>query len=225
VPATLQAAFVFALLISPGFVLLQGYRRGRSYTTPDRDLYVLAQAIVISLGWLAAVWLLLLLVGDPVKHWGLVPRDGMLLEQHRSGIALLVLGVEFGPFALGLGAGAAVNALQGVEVARTLLGWTGLFEPPTAWEHAWKEALSRATTPGGQQAIDLSVRLKGGGVIEGSYGERSRADLSPRPSRQIFLETAYGMDDTETPPRLLGDGSIGGVFIDASEIASVYFKS
>jgi len=223
VPSSFQAAVVFALFISPGFVLVQGYRRSRACTVPDRDLYALAQAVVASLGWPAAVWLLLTLLGDPILRWGLVPENDRLLERHRTVLALLLLGVEFIPFALGLVAGSAVNTLQNVERARLLLGWTGIFEPPTAWEQAWNEAASRANVS--SQSIDVSVRLKRGGVVEGRYGGASRADLSPRPTHQLFLETAYGLDDSDTPATLLGDGTIGGVFIDASEIAAIYFKS
>jgi len=225
VPSTFQAALVFALLISPGFVLVQGYRRGRTYTVPDRDLYALAQAVVASLGWLAVVWLLLLLFGDPILRWGLAPQNDSLLERHRGELALLLLGIEFVPFVLGLAAGSTVNTLQRSERARSLLGWTGIFEPPTAWDQAWNEAASRAKMSSPQQSIDVSVRLKGGGIVEGRYGSASRADLSPRPTHQLFLETAYGLDDSETPATLLGDGTIGGVFIDASEIAAIYFKS
>jgi hypothetical protein len=225
VPSTLQAAVIFALLISPGYVLLQGYRRARSYSVPDRDLYVLAQAVVASLAWLASIWFVLSVIGDPLAHWGLLPRDSHLLASHQAGVALLVLSVELVPFLVGLLAGSALNRLQGVERARGLLGWTGIFEPPTAWEQAWNEAAARVDPGGGLQAIDVSVRLKGGGLVRGRYGSSSRADLSPRPSHQIFLETAYGLDDSEVPARVVGDGTIGGVFIDASEIATIYFNS
>jgi hypothetical protein len=225
-PSTFQAALVFALLIAPGYVLIEGYRHGRSYSAPDRDLYVLAQAVVASLGWVASVWLFLSLVGDPVSSWGIMPENGTRLAEHHSAVALLVLGIEFAPFALGLLVGFVVNALQGTERAHVLFGWTGLLEPPTAWEHAWNEAASRVGIAAGQQQkIDVSVRLKGGGLVRGSYGAGSRADLSPRPTHQLFLETAYGLDDSELPARIVGDGTIGGVFIDASEIATIYFNS
>ncbi len=224
-PATFQAALVFALLVAPGYLLVQGYRHGRSYSAPDRDLYVLAQAIVASLGWVASIWFVLSLVGDPISTWGILPENNERLAEHQPAIALLVLGVELVPFAVGLLIGFIVNALQGAERAHVLLGWTGLFEPPTAWEHAWGEAASRLATGAGQQTIDVSVRLKGGGMVRGSYGAGSRADLSPRPGHQLFLETAFGLDDTELPAKLVGDGTIGGVFIDASEIATIYFNS
>jgi hypothetical protein len=221
VPPTLQAALVFALLVSPGFVLVQGYRRGRTHTLPDRDLYVLAQAVVASLGWLAVVWLLQSRVGDPISSWGLVPQNDVLLEQHREALALLLLAIEFMPFGFGLMAGFVINALQRLDRARFLLGWTGIFEPPTAWEQAWNAAHFRASTSSAQQPIDVSVRLKAGGVVVGRYGSASRADLSPRLSHQLFLETAYGLDDSGSPVTSLGDGTIGGVFIDASEISAV----
>jgi hypothetical protein len=220
VPSTFQAALIFALLISPGYVLIQGYRRGRSYSIPDRDLYVLAQAVVASLGWVAAIWFLQSLAGNPISHWGVVPQDNLLLSRHQAGIALLVLGVEFAPFPLGLTAGLVVDALQSNDSVRAGLHWTGLFEPPTAWEHAWNEAARRAENSG-QGWFDISIRLKSGAVITGRYGAKSRADLSPHPAHQIFLETAYGPDGEGASE----DGTIGGVFIDASEIATIYFAS
>jgi hypothetical protein len=223
-PAAADAALVVALLVSPGFMLLQGYRRGRAYTVPDRDLYVLAQAVVASLGWLALVWLVLLFVGDPVKNWGLLPTNNDLLERHRGVIALLVLGVELVPFALGLLAGFLANIVQAIAWARAAFSWTGFFEPPTAWEYAWGEAASRAERSGSGW-IAVSVRLKSGAIVEGRYGAQSRADLSPRPHHHVFIETAYGLDDAQTPTKQLGDGTIGGVFIDASEIATIYFQS
>jgi len=224
-PSTLEAALIFALLISPGYVLLQGYRRARSYSVPDRDLYVLAQAIVASLAWIASVWIVLSAAGDPVSGWGIVPENDNRLTAHQTTIALLVLGVELVPFAVGSLAGFVVNALQRAERAHMLLGWTGLFEPPTAWEHAWNEAAARLSSDAAQQTVDVSVRLRSGGIVRGSYSGGSRVDFSPRPHHQIFLETAYGLDDSELPPKLTGDGTIGGVFIDASEIATIYFNS
>jgi|ERR1041385_8143934 hypothetical protein len=224
-PSTLQAALVLVLLIAPGYVLLQGYRRARSYSVPDRDLYVLAQAVVAGLGWIASVWLVLSLVGLPLSQWGLLPEKNRLLEAHQAAIALLVLGIEFLPFALGLLAGFTINWLQSAQRARLVLGWTGIFESPTAWEQAWNEAAARAGAVGGSRTIEVGVRLKCGEFVRGRYGSSSRADLSPRPSHQLFLETAYGLDDKQTPARLVGDGTIGGVFIDASEISTIYFNS
>ena len=221
----MQAAIVFALLISPGYLLLQGYRRSRSYTLPDKDLYVVAQSVVASLAWLSWVWLALLPLGDPVDHWGLVPQNGALLERHRATVAALFVGLEFGPFIIGVVAGRIVNLLHGTEQARRILSWTGLFEAPTAWDHAWNQAAARATAPGGAPTIDVRICLRTGGVVEGRYGAGSRADLSPRVNHQVFLETAYGVDDSSGERRLLGDGTIGGVYIDASEITSIYFKS
>src|ERR1700727_187928 len=219
-----QAVLLFALLVSPGFVLVQGYRRGRSYTVPDRDLYVLAQAVVASLGWLAIVWLLLLVVGDPLRQWGIVPENTRLLMKHQGASVALLLGVEFAPFGLGLASGSVVDTLQDIAWARSYFKWTGLFEPPTAWDQAWNGEGSQASTSS-EQSIDVSVRLKGGGVVEGRYGRASRAHLSPRPDHQLFVETGKGLEDRETSSVWLGDGTIGGVFIDASEIAAIYFKS
>jgi len=206
-------------------MLIQGYRRGRAHTLPDRDLYVLAQAVVTSFAWLAIVWLVLLAAGNPIEHWGLVPWKPGQLEANRGAIAGLALGVELIPFGIGLGAGSLLETLRKLERARGLLGWTGLFEPPTAWEQAWAVAETRVASNPSQTSIEVSIRLRDGSLVEGRYGEISRADLSPRPRHQLYLETAYGVDDRQIPPRLLGDGKTGGVFIDASEIVAVYFKS
>lgn len=224
-PETINTALAISLFVAPGYVLIQGYRQGRSWTPPDKDLYVLAQAVVASVGWLALVAVTLSIVGQPLKHWGVLPQNPAELEKHIPAVALLVLGIEFVPFVLGVAWGLVVNSLQRIERAHFLLRWTGIFEPPTAWEQAWSEAVARSEGAPGQQSIDVRVLLKSGGVIEGRYGSASRADLSPRRTHQIYLETGYGLDDRSDPPRLLGDGTIGGVFIDASEIATVYFKS
>jgi hypothetical protein len=225
VPETVQAALVVSLLIAPGYVLIQGYRQGRSWTPPDKDLYVLAQAVVGSLGWLAFVGVVLSFYGSPLKDLGLLPQNAAIVERHLAAVSLLVFGIELLPFPLGVVVGLIVNALQGVDRAYALLRWTGIFEPPTAWEQAWSEAVARAEGSSAQRPIEVQVLLKSGIVIEGRYGSASRADLSPRPGHQLYLETGYGVDERSGEPQLLGDGTIGGVFIDASEIATVYFKS
>lgn len=224
-PATFQAALILALFIAPGYVLIQGYRQGRTYSPPDKDLYVLAQAVVASLGWLAVAGLVLSLFGDPMRNWGLMPQNTRLLEQHVRAVTLLVLAIEFAPFALGVATGSVVNALQGVQRAHALLNWTGIFEPPTAWEQAWSKAAARAKSTSDKEPIAVRVHLKGGEIVEGLYGGDSRADLSPRPGHHLYLETAYGLEVGEAMAAKPEDGTIGGVFIDGSEIATIYFKS
>ncbi len=39
-PASVEAAAIFSLLIVPGYSFLAGYRLGRSHTLPEKDLYV-----------------------------------------------------------------------------------------------------------------------------------------------------------------------------------------
>jgi hypothetical protein len=226
VPASLQAAVVFALLIAPGFLLVQSYRRGRTYSLPARDLYVLAQAVVASLAWITFVWLLLRILGDPLRRWGVLPWKSELLVKHGTPAALLLLMVEFAPVVVGAVGGYLMNRVQATAGAQRIVSWTGVGESPTAWEHAWNEARSRAVArPTGRQYVDVSISLKAGDRVQGRYGALSRADLAPRPSRHVFVETGYGIAESESGARLSGDGTIGGVYVDGSEIAAVYFES
>ncbi|HET7574289.1 MAG TPA: hypothetical protein VFJ99_04165, partial [Solirubrobacterales bacterium] len=55
-PSTLESLAVFAAAIAPGYGLISGYQHQRSYSSPERDLHLLAQALVVSPGWIALTW-------------------------------------------------------------------------------------------------------------------------------------------------------------------------
>ncbi|HKG02743.1 MAG TPA: DUF6338 family protein [Conexibacter sp.] len=223
---SLQAAVLFALLIAPGFLLVQSYRRGRSYSLPSRDLYVFAQAVVASLAWLAVIWFALQLFDDPLWRWGIFPWRIETFVKHEAAAAGLLLVIVFLPVVIGTVGGRLMNRLQSNTTFQQIQRWAGLGESPTAWEHAWNEARGRASTrPSGRQYIDVSIRMKGGDRGQGRYGALSRADLAPRPSRHVYVETGYGVDDGSPAANLQGDGTIGGVYVDGSEIAAIYFES
>src|SRR5256885_3654093 len=100
-PTSLEAALVFSVLIVPGLLLIGGYNRTRAHTVPRRDLYVLAQAVAVSLAWLPAVWLL---GGREVVDWA----EARTLRSHDGGLIRIVLFNLGVPLVVGLLAGQAV---------------------------------------------------------------------------------------------------------------------
>jgi len=219
-PDTVVALAVFMLAIAPGFLAVRGYSRRRYRTVPDRDLYAVAQAVVVSAMWLALVWLILLKVGDPIRAWGLIPNDTGAIRSHQAAIVGLGFAVVTLPYGLGLTAAYLVDRLEGVrsEGAWRRIRRTGLVRPPTAWDRAWLTFRRR------QGAGQVVVRLKNGLVIRGGYGKRSQADLSPSP-HQLFLESGFGYAEGEDGDavEVEAEGS-AGIFIEGSEIAAIYFQ-
>lgn len=220
VPDTFAAVAIFSLAIAPGFLAIRGYSRRRYRTTPDRDLYAVAQAIVVSAVWLGVAWLALLGAGDPAKDWGLIPHDGMILEAHKADVVILGLAVLTLPYGFGVIAAWLVNKLEGVrgEKAWRFIRMTGLVRPPTAWDRAW------LTFNRHQGAGQVVVRLKNGLVVRGGYGKSSQADLSPSP-HQLFLESGFGYAEGEEGELVAmeAEGS-AGIFIEGSEILAIYFQ-
>lgn len=203
-PASLEAALVFSVLIVPGLLLIAGYNRIRVHTLPRRDLYVLAQAVAVSLAWLPAVWLL---GGREVVDWA----DAGTLRSHDGEVIRIVLVNLAAPLVVGLLAGQAVEwvgARPWGKLSRTV-GWTGIFEPPTAWEAAWQLALE------GEWAA-VEITLKDGQRFNVLFDDGSRVGLSPGP-RYLFFDTEY---------RFEADGTVAveeheGIFIDATEVVSI----
>lgn len=215
-----MAVAVFILAIAPGFLAVRGYSRRRYRSLPDRDLYALAQAIVISAIWLSGVWLLLLLLGDPIERWGIMPSSSVVRQEHRADIVLVGLLVMLLPYGIGMTAAAVVDKLEGTK-SDAIWKWvrrTGLVRPPTAWDRAWLRFIRQ------QGSGQVIVRLKSGLVVRGGYGRHSSADLSPSP-HQLFLESGYAYtegDDGET----VEVEAVGraGIFIEGSEIVAIYFQ-
>jgi uncharacterized protein DUF6338 len=220
-----EAAIVFGLVVAPGYLLVHGYRRLGTYSLPSRDLYALAQAVVVSLAWLVVVWLVLLWLGDPIHRWGVIPRNTTNLDRHRSDLALLIAAMVFPPYFLGLAAGAAIRGLQESERAERLLGWTGLFEPPTAWDRAWSTAKAAIKDkPDGSRYVDVTVHLKSGTVVTGRWGGSGDTDLWPKTDHNIYFASGYGVATDDSGETRLDRGR-HGVFVDASDVAAVYFTS
>jgi hypothetical protein len=220
VPDTLEAITVFMLAVAPGFLAVRGFSRRRYRTVPDRDLYALAAAAVISAVWLGLVWLALLSFGDPLKAWGILPTDSKLLADHRADAVLLALGVIWTPYVIGI---LFAAALDRVELTKNEWLWrqmrrAGFFRAPTAWDRGWSRFRRKRGGVG-----NVMISLKSGLVIRGGFGSSSQVDLSPNPA-QVYLEQGFGYwaDDDGKISRLDGDGP-GGVIVRGDDIRAVYF--
>jgi hypothetical protein len=216
-----RTASLLLLLVAPGFLAIRGYSRRRYHAPPpERDIYALAQAVIVSAIWIAVAWVLLLLAGDPLAAWGVFPHHPKLLDHHRVDIVLLGLLVATLPYWLGAIAAGVVDRIAGKprSVPFRVLRWTGLLQTPTAWDRAW------AGYTASQGAGEVVVRLKGGHMVRGGYGKRAQVDLSPSPP-QLYLESGYGYTEGPDGGEHVQPGAYGeqGVFIQGSEIEAVYF--
>jgi hypothetical protein len=208
-PESFDAALVFALLIVPGYQLVRGSATACGADAPDRDLYVLAQAVVASLAWLALTWPavgnLLAWVGDDT------------LDDHQLCaylIAPLVVGVPYLLGRLGGMLAAAVASPRGgwgpASVARalSLLGFVG---EGTAWDKVWLAPIKAG------RAV-ATVDLVDGRSIVGQFASASFISASPA-APAIFFERAYQFDP---------DGTMttfdGGAFIEGEQIVAIKFN-
>jgi hypothetical protein len=199
----LEAALVFSVVIVPGLLLIVGYQRTRAHSLPRRDLYALAQAVAVSLAWLPAMWLM---GGRYVVDW----IEAGTLRSHDGELIAIVLLNLAAPLLVGLLAGLLVDKLGQETRLSALIGWTGIFEPPTAWEATW---LLIAT---GEWAA-VEIRLQGGEQFNVLFDEGSTVGLSPGP-RYLFFDTEYYWIEGNDDPEVQGHH---GIFIDASEVVSV----
>lgn len=219
-PDSVPALTVFLLAIVPGFLGIRGYARRTSRTVPERDLYALAGAVVISVIWLGLVWLGLLALGDPLRRWGLSPYSAHKLESHRADAVWLGLGVMFVPFVLGALSAILLDKLSMVksEKAWRRLRRTGLFRAPSAWDRAWSRYARQAKTS------EVLVHLSGGLMIRGAFGKRSQVDLSPSPPG-LYLEAgfAYRTSEDGRVVALEATAAERGIYLAGSQILAVYF--
>jgi uncharacterized protein DUF6338 len=234
VPNSLESAIVFVLVIAPGYLLVRGFSVGRTQIPPERDLHVLAEAVVASILWLVAVYLVF---AGTIEDYGLLPRDDARLEAHGTDVArLLLLLMLLAPYVAGRIAGFSARWLSELT-ARALTwaagklgasesnGWptrvarfwvkrmrtAAFITPPTAWDRFW-----RFIDPEKEESI--TVHLKDGVLVRGAL--RS-VDRSPLPHR---VELAYGQAyDEEGNEVALGWGD-RGVYLEGSEIRAVYFE-
>jgi Family of unknown function (DUF6338) len=224
-PTTIQAFIVLIFGIAPGFVGIRGYSRRRYKTVPDRDLYALAGAAVVSAIWMAVVWLPLDHFGNPLKDWGVIPFDGEVVEENRVAIGCLALGVLCAPYALDVVAALTMDRLEGLSRSSGRLGkwaWkksrkTGFFKPPTAWDRAWLH-FTRSN-----DAREVLVQMEDGLLVRGGFGDKSQADLSPN-SPRVFLESGYGYRfDENGQVKVEGIGD-SGVYLPGDNINAIYFR-
>lgn len=206
-PSTLESLAVFAAAIAPGYGLISGYQHQRSYSAPERDLYVLAQAFVGSAVWIALTWWPM---GHSLTQWA---TRGALADHEFVAWLMACLFLAL-PYIIGRLLGqilrsVATGSPRGLFKALVLLG---AYEPPTLWDYIWEQVRRRNSSV-------LVVRLKDGGVIEGQFAAKSRVDLSPHRPR-LFLERAYGYDSTGR--RIVFPL---GAYIEGSEIVGVQFRS
>jgi len=204
-PATLEALAVLAFAITPGYALLSGYQHQRSHSAPERDLYVLAQAFILSAAWLALTWW-------PIGHFLSCWTTGHELDDHEFLTWLLIVVFLGGSYIAGRAMGAFVQ-----RVAKKGYGWTftamraaGIFDPPSLWDWIWAEAKTRGE-------VLLVVTFKDGATLEGQYAGGSLADLSPRPPR-VYLEKAYGHDSDGNPVTYAR-----GAYVEGDQIADIRF--
>jgi hypothetical protein len=241
VPLTAIGALI-ALLIAPGFLLIRGYERRRYRHQPDRDIYAVAEAIVASAIWLGLSWVVLLRIfGDPLSDVGLFPVDEKRLEDHPLGVVSLGLAVILLPYGVGVGGAAVGNALsRTTRRPFSWLRWTlwklGFFKIPNAWDRAWAQ-LER------HGAGHVVIKMKDGSFVVGGYGKQSRIDVSPLPTRTIFLPKGHAhagpafaggpgmlLNLEQNREQLLADPAFQpvtdevGVVVDGDEIAAVFFR-
>src|SRR4051794_13816778 len=91
-PTSVTAGVVFAVLIVPGFMAISGFSATRARSSLDRDLYVVAQAVVVSLIWALVVFLVQAWIGgNRVEGWGVLPFDADRIAAHRQQVAVAAL--------------------------------------------------------------------------------------------------------------------------------------
>lgn len=214
-PNSANTALAFALLIVPGFVFLSGFSAARARGTPERDLYALAQAVVVSLLWLVAVYLLQwALADDLAADWGLLPLDADVIDGNRvrtAAVGLVTL----------LAAPFAVGALWGSALNRWARG--DHLDKPEAWEAAWassrryerehKNRSERAPT------VAVTAVLKNGERIVGDSERDVDVDYAPNQRRDMFLRRAVHLTSSGREIRY----SPIGAYVAGSEIAAVFF--
>lgn len=233
-PGTAQAAFVFLLVIVPGFLALAGYRLGRAVPEHPEGLVATARVITISAVIAVIAWKL---GGNDLYDR---VQAGTALTTHepqtyRFAVALLVI-----PGIVGFVLAQFVDALTArVWVARhrlptpppaghreslVLRTWrrclTGLsarllHDGPTTWDRTWKQI--RRTEP----YVFVRVTTKGGREIVGTVAASSRIAVSPQP-RDLYIEQVLRQaDNGNYYPTRHGIGA----FVAGAEIETVEWVS
>jgi hypothetical protein len=217
VPNSVTAAVAFGLLIVPGFMAVSGFSASRARSSLDRDLYALAQAVVVSLTWLLLVYLFQYPF-HIAEHWGVLPIDDEKLAGHRVEIAAAALGLVLaGPFLAGVLFGGFLNAIRH--------GGGDALDRPEAWEAGWawardlarnKAKIRRPPPP-----LFVTAILKDGRVIKGVSRREVDIAYAPQATRDIFLHQAveYSREGGDR----VRDSKVGA-FVSGSEIAAVFYE-
>jgi Family of unknown function (DUF6338) len=207
---TAQKALAIAVLFVPGLLLATGYSRARARASRPEidkgDLIAIAQTIVLSMLWLPVLWSL---GGHKIVDW-LGRKDVADHPWAIGGLILLNLGA---PFIAGLLAGQAVDKISSRPsgpLAR-VLRWTGMFEPQTVWDAAWRRAI-RA------EWAAVEIRLKDDTQYNVLFDSTSTVGLTPAP-RHLFFSAEYRWHDGE--PEVVEHA---GVYIDATDVVSLRFE-
>lgn len=203
-PATVDAALIFAVLVVPGYLLSQGVEQGRNVDADRPDLHVLAKAVVVSVIWLAITW--------PIAVEDLVTWvDAETLGEHsylaaawRAGVLILL------PYLVGRTLGELIerNVAVIAPILRAMRIGTTFGTP---WDLAWARVQASAGP------VLVTVRLDDGNKLVGQFAKRSSASVSPQ-HHEVFLEEAYEDD--------AGQLVIyhQGLHIDGDKIAAVSFQ-
>lgn len=200
-PASVEAAAIFALLIVPGYSFLAGYRLGRSHTLPERDLYVVAQAVVVSVLLVALGWFRV----DDFLDW--IEND--TLEHHPGGALVLLLSLIAGPFLIARFAAWVQALIATTERGLALLHAFGLARSD-AWQATWATPL--------EQGALVVLKLQNGETLYGQVSEGAVVDFAPLPPA-VYLDVAY---------REEGGAFIdmdGGAYVPGDQISAVYLAS
>jgi hypothetical protein len=206
-PATFEALAIFAAAIAPGYGFLSGLQRQSSYTAPERDLYVLAQAFIFSAIWAALTWW-------PLGRWLTTWTSAQNLADHELAVWAMTCAYLGLPYVVGRLMGFSIRIAQERKSGRLYEGLQalGVFEPPTLWDWIWSHVRDRGS-------VILVIRLKDGGTLEGQFATNSKVDFSPRRPR-VFLEKAYGRD--QEGRRIFYPK---GAYVEGDEIVGVQFKT
>lgn len=205
-PATVDAALIFGVLIVPGYLLDQGIEHGRKAATGRPDLHVLAKAVVVSLIWLFFTYWWGV---DDLINW--VDDDTLGDHSVPAGLwrasVLVIL-----PYFVGRFLGRSVD--RDTPLLARPLRWLGVGSPfQTPWDLAWEQVKSAPA------AVLVTVSLEDGRKIAGQFAGASQASVSPEPP-QIYLEEAY--ETTNGGELVVYDR---GVHIDGAKIAAVAFQT
>jgi hypothetical protein len=199
-PNSVEAATIFTLLIVPGYAFLSGYRLARSHTLPDRDLYVLAQAVIVSVLMVAVGWFRV----EDFLHW----IDDDTLGEHAGGALVLLLTLIAGPFLVARLLAAALSGLAKWGPTEGAIAFLGL-APANAWQRAWREPLSDGAL--------VLIELEGDGSVLGQMTAGGYVNFPPR-EPAVYLPVAY---------RKEGDAltvMARGAYVPGEQIRAMYLQ-